>query len=404
MAVSSENNHDEAVSIGSDRIEVRAGPVGYVCLGIGISGRVLDYAATADGAAFEAASRGALLQKSIKASLVPPGDPFLRRLVMADALLKAGFNPDEPRDDHGRWTTGGADGTAAPSHHELDTRIPGGHAATGTVSVTGEAAGSFLGELAPEALAGLETLAAGFGVGTAFLGLIFIPSNRSPIVSGTLPGRSDVTYRYDGDTGVLTLHHDGVEIFFGRSDRNGVFRDTSGAPFGRRVAGSLVLDPDAPIYHAMSNARTRSGSAVRADAETDVATDRPKLCPDPEKENIKGRSKDAVAYQSQITGLPRGLDVNLNGVRFDGCRESDGTMLEAKSAYQQFMVGPDKWIGWFTKLRGMEEQMQSQSGAAVGRRVEWHFAEKQVADYFRKYATRRKLSNVKVLWTPAAQP
>ena len=29
------------------------------------------------------------------------------RMAVADRLLKAGFNPDEPRDWHGRWTTGG---------------------------------------------------------------------------------------------------------------------------------------------------------------------------------------------------------------------------------------------------------------------------------------------------------
>ena len=34
----------------------------------------------------------------------------------ADQLLKANFNPDEPRDWHGRWTTEGADDKDLPSH------------------------------------------------------------------------------------------------------------------------------------------------------------------------------------------------------------------------------------------------------------------------------------------------
>jgi len=35
------------------------------------------------------------------------------RMAAADRLLKAGFNPDEPRDWHGRWTTAGGTSSAA---------------------------------------------------------------------------------------------------------------------------------------------------------------------------------------------------------------------------------------------------------------------------------------------------
>jgi hypothetical protein len=38
--------------------------------------------------------------------LPDPGDPF-RIADIDDVLAKAGFNPDEPRDERGRWTTGG---------------------------------------------------------------------------------------------------------------------------------------------------------------------------------------------------------------------------------------------------------------------------------------------------------
>jgi hypothetical protein len=36
-----------------------------------------------------------------------PDRQAIHRLDAAHALLKAGFNPDEPRDEHGRWTTAG---------------------------------------------------------------------------------------------------------------------------------------------------------------------------------------------------------------------------------------------------------------------------------------------------------
>ena len=36
-----------------------------------------------------------------------PDGPAVNRMAAADSLLKAGFNADEPRDWHDRWTTGG---------------------------------------------------------------------------------------------------------------------------------------------------------------------------------------------------------------------------------------------------------------------------------------------------------
>jgi hypothetical protein len=52
----------------------------------------------------------------------------------------------------------------------------------------------------------------------------------------------------------------------------------------------------------------------------------------------------------------------------------------------------------------MKEQMQRQSEAAIGRLVEWYFAEKPVADFFRDYAENNQLLNVLVLHTPAEAP
>jgi filamentous hemagglutinin len=107
-----------------------------------------------------------------------------------------------------------------------------------------------------------------------------------------------------------------------------------------------------------------------------------------------------LAYQQQITDLPRGLEVTLNGVRFDGCIEADGTMLEAKGpGFADMMDGPDDWQEWFTGVAPIEAQMQSQSRTAIGRTVEWHFAEEPVADFFRSYAEKYRLSNIRVIYT-----
>jgi hypothetical protein len=80
-------------------------------------------------------------------------------------------------------------------------------------------------------------------------------------------------------------------------------------------------------------------------------------------------------------------------------------MLEVKGpGFATFMSAPGVWKRWFSKLDDMEEQMQRQSKAAAGRRVEWHIAEKPVADFFRYYAESKHLLNVLVLHTPAEAP
>jgi hypothetical protein len=95
---------------------------------------------------------------------------------------------------------------------------------------------------------------------------------------------------------------------------------------------------------------------------------RPQLCPDPSAESTTGRSERSLAYQEQISGLPRALEVKLNGVRFDGYREEDGTMLEAKGPdYADKMDGPQDWKDWFDGDERMGEQMKSQADAAAAR-------------------------------------
>jgi hypothetical protein len=72
-------------------------------------------------------------------------------------------------------------------------------------------------------------------------------------------------------------------------------------------------------------------------------TDQPQLCPNPSPDVQHGALERAIAYQAQISALnnpqrplPPGLAVSLinpetgKPVVSDDCRESDGTMIEAK--------------------------------------------------------------------------
>jgi hypothetical protein len=180
-----------------------------------------------------------------------------------------------------------------------------------------------------------------------------------------------------------------------------LFRDGGGRAIGLALPNGAIIDPDAlPGYRAQTDADARASS--RSQAVADTATE-PKLCPDPTPEDISGRSDRTIAYQSQITGLLPGLQVVFNGERYDGCVEDSGTLLEAKGeGYADKMSGPDGWVKWFTGAADLMSQMQSHSDHAPGRIVEYHFAEKEVADWARQYA--RPYTNIVVFYTPRIVP
>ena len=81
-------------------------------------------------------------------------------------------------------------------------------------------------------------------------------------------------------------------------------------------------------------------------------------------------------------------------------------MLEAKALLAQFLNkdGTDWapwWTGW-TKENGLLDKAKEQNAAAAlsGRIVEYHFAEKPVADLVERLFREEGLSNIKIFWTP----
>jgi hypothetical protein len=305
-------------------------------------------------------------------------EPRLQRLGRALDLLKDGFDPNELRDAHGQWAREGAAARLTPAL----------------------ARPSLLGRLSAAALRALRLLAAaatsGALEGVAFLGIVGIPINRSLISEGAVPDRADLSYEFDQGANRLRLfRQDGDSrslVFEGHPDADGIIRDNDGHAVGRKLDDSVVIiDPDTP---------PGAGS---------LKHDGPKLCPDEGKDRGGQKNEKDIQYQMQITGLARGLAVRLPSrstdpnrepyVVFDGCRESDGTMLEAKSTGFLAMMrkSPSFWENKI--MEGFYQQADHQVTAAAGRPIEWHFAEKEVADYVRtKFA--EKDFRITVIYTP----
>ena len=386
---------------------------GYLCIGLGGAAQFL-----------HAVDDNPVLGKAIDDRLSSIGaphspDPFVARLTAAFALAKD-FDPKQPRDERGRWAEVGAEAGsatgAAPAAPVGVVPTAAGVAAATTASATPDMLFGV-----PELVPALREIASRFLVpagaaATAFLGIVFLPINRSLISEGTLPDAPEYSYHFDQGTGVLDIsrqNEDGTKetLFSGRS-HEGIFRDEEGNPIGQRVDGGVALDAEAIRGYearAKSGNRTSASAGTRTDTATD--TDEPKLCPDPSIDKRGDKSAGALAYQMYVgmvvngKPLPIGFGIKMTRadgkpVYFDDCDRQSGTLIEAKGKgfADQLKKGPNSFP-WLGSLQDMMDQATRQTEAAKGRPIEWHFAEKEVADYMRPIFAQR-YPNISVHYTP----
>ena len=289
------------------------------------------------------------------------------RLFLADQLIASGhssrelcgalgfdlpeglkkYNPDEPRDDHGRWTSGEASGgsaggspdgggssrshadapsSAAASGAEVTADVAAASGAEAAADVAAE--GTILGPLSAEALAGLATFAAEIAGAAAVFGLVFIPSPNPGVTSqGAVPGEPGLDYIVNHDEGSLRITQRGPAgdevLAAAHLGQGGLYRDENGVPIARAAGGSVVIDPDAVrAAIAAQDAKDDEDADQMAGASAKALTEtkEPKLCPAPVTENIAGRKAFDVLYEQYIRGivnpqqqppLPAGLAFSL---------------------------------------------------------------------------------------------
>jgi hypothetical protein len=247
------------------------------------------------------------------------------------------------------------------------------------------------------------------------LGAVFIPSRNRAVVEGTFPGQTDLFYTWDRPAGALRLYHHGENgrevVVDCRKGRDNVFRDVdTKAPVARLVDDSLVFDADML-------------AEPRGDARSGEATDGPKLCPAPTKDVPHGASEAAWAYQELISRLnnphrplKRGDAVRLfdpesrKDVVFDDCRDSDGTMIEAKGRNYAWRLhaGEDIRKGlddeFLDQARRQVKAAEANPSANGPRDVAWYFAEEEVMERARKiFSSERKLKKIKLFYVPFKQ-
>ncbi|WP_244238557.1 Tox-REase-5 domain-containing protein [Corallococcus terminator] len=107
----------------------------------------------------------------------------------------------------------------------------------------------------------------------------------------------------------------------------------------------------------------------------------------------------ARKYQSQVTRAPEGQVYEVDEVKFDGFR--DDVLLEAKGpGYEHFLEQAVEQGGWFEGFSDMVRQARRQQRVAHGFPIEWHFAERRVADHVRALFKRNGLGRISIHHTP----
>jgi hypothetical protein len=342
----------------------------------------------------------------------------LYRLVAEAEQFAKQYDPNESRDENGRWIA--SVGAAVSLAVDRVGPLSATSGLTGTFGNLSRAP-SIFGEVGPAALEALGGLAVTFATGaTAFLGAYFLPlGRRSAVDSGTLPGHPDITYHYDGDMGHFTLYNSDHELLFtGITNGDGVIRTQDGDAIGRRIDGTIVMDstilPDeteaAPVSQIEAEGLNEAQTEAQAKAEA-IAGTQPQLCPDPLPDRPGYKSPLSMAYQQYVNTLVNpehplspGLAVYFfnaetgRSVAFDDCYATNGIPVDAKGYGLARMIQNTKMAGFlgasFTK------QAARQVGAAAGRPIDWYVAEPGAANFFRTTFAKAGFSTIHVIDAP----
>jgi hypothetical protein len=264
-------------------------------------------------------------------------------------------------------------------------------------------------DLSATALRALAMLAARFSAATILFDAIFVPSDNRLVDEGRVPGRPDVAYRWSHDetaTAVtLKILVDGQwrTLAVGGAAPNGLVYDREGRAVARVVSGpdrrqTLVATVDA-LDRAVADLSRKDGEPAAAPAVDDR---QPKLCPDPEEEPKTTKSANSIAYQQYVSGLRYGLAIILGIVRFDGCDETTGFLLEAKADIDFMFDTNDELYWWIKPENNPKNQMVAQAEAALaaGREVVWHAQTEKGYRGLKNIADRLPFGNLSIFYDP----
>ncbi|RBP05158.1 restriction endonuclease fold toxin 5 of polymorphic toxin system [Roseiarcus fermentans] len=271
-------------------------------------------------------------------------------------------------------------------------------------------------DIAPAVLEALGTLGAAMAgsalAAFAAFGAIFVPSANRLLETGSVPGRSDISYRWDHDVDSVTFSAlvDGEwrPLTSGTLHGN-AFLDEKGkavavsapGPDGRQTLVTSVEVLDRAVAELKSGAGSPDAAQSRENHE-------PRLCPDPTPEPKTTKSENSIRYQEYVSGLPYGLAIDVGGVRFDGCDPTTGDLLEAKADIDHLFDDDGELKVFVNSKKDPIIQMQSQIDVAFAtippRRVVWHAQTPKGFQGLSVSARRLERGKVFVVYDPNGGP
>ncbi len=308
------------------------------------------------------------------------------RLFLADTLMEAGAQPDMILSALGLRAP--ALSRAIKFYNPSQPRVPPGN---GRVSGQWTSIARYLLQsVSRETLLRLGLVAARFSAPAVFLGVLFIPTNKtSPEEDYPVPGHPGLRVgRLVGETGWRIIYNDdeGDEQTI-LQQPDGTLRDPKGQIVGRVLPnGHVAVD-------------------LAAVAPGHVNNDDPRYCKAPVQDNYgSGPGSIARAYEDQVKAYinptaptPSGLAVALGNpsdggrlVKFDDCEHSTGAMIEAKGPTFADLLRRALKSNFSDNVDAkLVKQAESQIQAAGPREVRWYFADQGAADHVRALFARK---------------
>lgn len=235
-----------------------------------------------------------------------------------------------------------------------------------------------------------------------------------------------MSYRLDRPEGMLTLSAkagDGSDIAIRAQNRNGVFVDVAtGTRIGRDLQGDLLLGWDA-VQDAI-RARQAKDPQAAVDTQSRHKSDGPQLCPAPvpdiphgAKDRARDYEDDVHARVNPIAPIPRGFAVMIMSpvtgkpVHFDDCFRyagdlvdgdmQRGDMADAKGPRYEALLSAGGKLAE-SVMRKLETQAKNQLEVtrALGLGLKWYFAEKDAADYVRRWFEEEGFGEIVIAYMP----
>ena len=93
----------------------------------------------------------------------------------------------------------------------------------------------------------------------------------------------------------------------------------------------------------------------------------------------------------------------IEDTEFDGCREADGTLLEAKGEGFEHWLAAGEPPDFYQGKRRLLRQAEDQSIIAIryNWKLEWHFAEKLASQYYAQlFSQSPAMRKIKIVYDP----